>query len=60
MKLTEIVAYIRIKYAVEIPACRAFKARQIARQLVEGDSSKQYSLLWSYSAELKRASSGNT
>jgi hypothetical protein len=56
MKLTEIVALIRSKYAVEIPACRAFKTRQ----LVEGDSSKQYSLLWSYSAELKRASSGNT
>jgi hypothetical protein len=50
------VANIRSKYAVEIPACRAFKTRQ----LVEGDSSKQYSLLWSYSAELKRASSGNT
>ncbi|XP_058724923.1 uncharacterized protein LOC131596316 [Vicia villosa] len=60
MKLNEVVADVRLKYATEIPGCRAFKARQLARRIVEGDSSKQYSLLWSYGAELRRASSGNT
>ncbi|XP_058746137.1 uncharacterized protein LOC131619011 [Vicia villosa] len=60
MKLNEVVADIRSRYSTEIPGCRAFKARQIARQIVEGDSSKQFSMLWSYGAELKRASASNT
>ncbi|XP_058781151.1 uncharacterized protein LOC131655272 [Vicia villosa] len=60
MKLNEVVADIRQRYSTEIPGCRAFRARQIARQIVEGDSSKQFSMLWSYGAELRRASAGNT
>ena len=59
MKLDQVINEVRTRYSTEIPACRAFRARQIARQLVEGDSSRQYSLLWSYSVELHRASSGN-
>jgi len=59
MKLDQVINEVRTRYSIEIPTCRAFRARQIARQLVEGDSSRQYSLLWSYSAELHRASSGN-
>lgn len=38
----------------------AFKSMRVARQVVEGDSAKQYSILWSYDAELMRASKGNT
>ncbi|XP_058783323.1 uncharacterized protein LOC131658000 [Vicia villosa] len=60
MKLNEVVADIRSRYSTEIPGCRAFKARQISRQIVEGDSSKQFSMLWSYGAELKKASAGYT
>ncbi|XP_058762568.1 uncharacterized protein LOC131635949 [Vicia villosa] len=60
MKLNDVEADVRLRYATEIPGCRAFKARQIARQIVEGDSSKQFNLLWSYGAELRRASPGNT
>ncbi|XP_058742407.1 uncharacterized protein LOC131614886 [Vicia villosa] len=60
MKLNEVVADIRSRYSPKIPGCRAFKARQIARQIVEGDSSNQFSMLWSYGADLKRASAGNT
>ncbi|XP_058776094.1 uncharacterized protein LOC131650398 [Vicia villosa] len=60
MKLNDVIEYVRVRYATEIPGCRAFKARQIAKRVVEGDSSKQYSLLWSYEAELRRASPGNT
>lgn len=59
MKLDQVIDEGRTRYSTDIPACRAFRARQIATQLVEGDSSRQYSLLWSYSAELHRASSGN-
>jgi hypothetical protein len=60
MKLNEIVAEVRTRFSIDIPTGRAFKARQIARRIMEGDASKQYSLLWSYSAELRRVSPGNT
>ncbi|XP_058764112.1 uncharacterized protein LOC131637534 [Vicia villosa] len=60
MKLNEIVSDVRLRFATEITGCRAFKARQIARRVVEGDSAKQYSMLWSYGAELRRACIGNT
>ncbi|XP_058726822.1 uncharacterized protein LOC131598214 [Vicia villosa] len=60
MKLNEVIEYVRVRFATEIPGCRAFKARQIAKRVVEGDSTKQFSLLWSYGAELRRASPGNT
>ncbi|XP_058744588.1 uncharacterized protein LOC131617289 [Vicia villosa] len=60
MKLNEIVSDVRLRFATEITGCRAFKARQIARRVVEGDSAKQYTMLWSYGAELRRACIGNT
>lgn len=60
MKLNEVVADVKLRYATEIPSCKVFKVRQLARQIIEGDSSKQYNLLWSYSVELRKASSGNT
>lgn len=51
---------VKLSEVVEIPGCRAFKARQIARHIVEGDSSKQFILLWFYGVELRKASPGNT
>jgi len=59
MQINDVVDDINQRFSVEIPGTGAFKARKLAVQLVEGDSSKQYSLLWSYSAELRRASNGN-
>lgn len=59
MQINDVVDDIKQRFSVEIPGTRAFKARKLARQLIEGDSSKQYSLLWSYNAEIKRASKGN-
>jgi len=59
IKLNQVAGEVRTRYSTEIPACRAFRGRQIARQLVEGDSSCQHSLLWSYSAELHKVSAGN-
>lgn len=60
MKLNEVITNIRLRYATEIPSYRAFKPRQLARQNIEGNFSKQYSLLWSYGVELRKVSSGNT
>lgn len=60
MKLNEMVSYVRLVFVTEITGCKDFKARKLARQIVEGDSSKQYNLLWSYDAELSRVSLGNT
>ncbi|KAJ1428938.1 hypothetical protein SESBI_08654 [Sesbania bispinosa] len=36
------------------------KARLYARNIVDGDVSQQYTLLWDYSAELRRVDLGNT
>lgn len=60
MWLNEVVADVRLRFGIEITSCMAFKAMQLARQVVEGDSSKQCTLLWSYGTELRRASPGNT
>ena len=59
VKINEVVDDIQRRYATQITGCRAWRARQIAREIVEGESSKQYSLLWSYSEELRRACRGN-
>lgn len=58
--LTVIVDEMRIKYATGIKMCTAEKARYLARVVIEGNSSKQYSLLWSYSAELRKVSASDT
>ncbi|KAI5384574.1 hypothetical protein KIW84_071541 [Lathyrus oleraceus] len=58
MKLNEVVAYVRLRCATEIPYCIAFKARQLARQVVERDYNKKYNLFWSYGVELRTVSPG--
>ncbi|RDY00400.1 hypothetical protein CR513_16421, partial [Mucuna pruriens] len=55
LTLNEIIDDMRITFSTDITLSRAFKAKQLVREVVEGDASKQYSLLWSYSAELRRA-----
>ncbi|CAK8575801.1 unnamed protein product [Lathyrus sativus] len=45
MRLSEVVADVKQRYTTKISGCRAFKARHIARHVVEGDYSKQFSLL---------------
>lgn len=55
MKLNEVAVDVRLRFATEITGCKAFKARQLAIKVVEGDSSKKYSMLWSYGAKLRRA-----
>lgn len=60
VSLAEIIQDVRRNYATGITVWSAWKAKQIARGIVEGDALKQYTLLWSYCAELKRACAGNT
>ncbi|RHN45490.1 putative MULE transposase domain-containing protein [Medicago truncatula] len=50
---------MRREHAVGITKGMACKTKQIAKTVVEGDASRQYSMLWRYAAELKRVCAGN-
>ena len=43
-----------------IPFYRAWRAKKRAKDIIEGEAAKQYSLLWRYATELKRVSEGNS
>ncbi|KAK2456219.1 hypothetical protein QL285_003603 [Trifolium repens] len=60
VKVTDIMQDMRSSYSVGISFNRAWKARMRAKDIVEGDATKQYSLLWRYAEELMRVSKGNT
>jgi hypothetical protein len=60
VKVTDIMQDMRSSYSVGISYNRAWKAKMRAKDIVEGDATKQYSLLWKYAEELRRASRGNT
>jgi hypothetical protein len=51
---------MRKNHAVEITKGRAWKAKQIAQKIVEGNADGQYSMIWRYAAELKRVCSSNS
>lgn len=53
VKLNEVVGEVRTQFSTKITGSIAFKEKQIAKEIVEGNSSRPYSLLWSHSAELK-------
>ncbi|KAK7259984.1 hypothetical protein RIF29_25648 [Crotalaria pallida] len=59
-KMVEIMDDIRRTYSTGITSWRAFREKQIAKEKAEGDAAKQYTLLWRYSAELRRSNAGNT
>jgi len=50
---------MRREHAVGITKGRAWKAKQIAKAVVEGDAARQYTKLWRYVVELKRLCAGN-
>lgn len=60
IKINEIVADIQQDYSTGITSYRAWKARQIAKNIVDGEAEKQYTLRWAYSAELRKVNVGNT
>jgi hypothetical protein len=59
INIPTIMKDMRREHAVGITKGRAWKAKQIAKAVVEGDASRQYSMLWRYAAELKRVCPGN-
>ncbi|KAK7244700.1 hypothetical protein RIF29_39526 [Crotalaria pallida] len=60
LSLNEVIDEIRTGFQAGITGYRAFAARKMAREALDGDAMKQYSMLWSYAAELRRACEGNT
>lgn len=60
VKIQDIVYEIRSNFSIGITMSRAWKAKQIAKALIEGDVVKQYILLWRYSAELRIVNFVNT
>lgn len=51
---------MRKNYSVGITPSRAWKAKEIAKGIVEGDIGRQFAMIWSYAAELGRVCPGNT
>jgi hypothetical protein len=60
MTFNEVIADMRTRFSIGISFPRAVKARKVAKNMVDGDADRQYSLLWSYSEELRRANPENT
>jgi len=58
--IEDIMDDMRKNHVVDITKGRAWKAKQIAQKIVEGDSNGQYSMTWRYAAELKRVCAENT
>lgn len=60
IKVSEVMTDLQQEYSVGVTHWRAWKGRVIAKEIVEGDATKQYTMLWAYSAELRRANARNT
>ena len=53
VSLKDIIGEIRANYSTGISLSWAWRAKKLAKQVVDGDFVKQYSQLLSYVAELK-------
>jgi hypothetical protein len=60
VRLKDIMQHMRTHFALGITMSTAWKAKQYATEVIEGDSIRQYSLLRAYADELTRVSKGNT
>ena len=58
--ISEIINNVRQDYQTGITYYRAWKTRNLAKEAVEGEAAKQYTMLWQYSEELRKANRGNT
>jgi len=59
MKLIDIMTNLRTHQSVGMSFYITLMAKKKAKELIEGDAKKQYTLLWRYAAELQRVSKGN-
>jgi hypothetical protein len=60
MPVKDIMKDLRRKHSVGVSFHVAWKGKKMAKEIIEGDARKQYTLLWRYAAELHRVSLGNT
>lgn len=60
LRLTDVQDEVKVAFCAGITRWRAWKGRQMAMEIVEGDASRQYHLLYRFSAELISKSRGNT
>ncbi|KAK2360659.1 hypothetical protein QL285_085904 [Trifolium repens] len=60
VRLKDIMQHMRTHFALGITMSTAWKAKQYATEVIEGDSIRQYSQLRAYADELRRVSKGNT
>jgi len=60
MRVKDIMKDLRRTHSVDVSFHVAWKAKKMAKEIIEGDAKKQYTLLWRYAAELHRVSLGNT
>ncbi|XP_058753414.1 uncharacterized protein LOC131626580 [Vicia villosa] len=60
VRIRDIIQDMRQNYSVGITVCRAWKAKLIAKKIIEGDVDKEYANLWRYAPELHRVNLGNT
>ncbi|KAL0014667.1 hypothetical protein SO802_001736 [Lithocarpus litseifolius] len=60
IKLKDIQEAVHDKYTLNISAGKASRARDKAREYVDGAYTQQYNQLWEYCEELRRASPGST
>jgi len=59
MKVTDIMTDLRTHQSVGVSFYITWMAKKKAKELIDGDSRIQYTLLWRYAAELQRVSKGN-
>ena len=60
MKLKDIQDAVHEKFTLNITPGKASRAREKAREYVDGAHTQQYNQLWEYCEELRRASLGST
>ena len=60
VKLSEIMSELRQKYSVGITKGKAWRAKAMAEEIIEGDAKEQYNMLWRYAAKLRKHYAGNT
>ncbi|KAH7861551.1 hypothetical protein Vadar_027631 [Vaccinium darrowii] len=60
IKLTQIQEKVHGKYVLHISRSKAYRAKRVAMDQVEGSHKDQYAALWDYCHELRRSNPGTT
>ncbi|KAI5406625.1 hypothetical protein KIW84_053096 [Lathyrus oleraceus] len=60
VRIRDIIQDMRQTYSVGITVAKAWRAKLIAKKIIEGDADNQYASIWRYAEELRRVNHGNT